>query len=203
MRCNRVLTNGSGRCRIRRLPKGMKDWPAFIDLKQKIDDFNEMCPLLEMMANKAMKDRHWARLSKLTEYDFDIESETFSLKNVIEAPLLKYKDDVEVRMVATPPATVRGEGVNAPPHVPGHLHKRRQGEGHRSETEAGHSRLVSRRAEFRPFQSERGVTAQGAGNRRNHRAAGRQFDGPFVSPVEQVKHWNAIPFPQIYRIVHR
>lgn len=74
----------------------MKDWPAFLDLKKKIDDFNETCPLLEMMANKAMKDRHWARLSKLTGYEFDIESETFSLKNVMEAPLLRYKDDVEV-----------------------------------------------------------------------------------------------------------
>lgn len=74
----------------------MKDWPAFLDLKKKIDDFNETCPLLEMMANKAMKDRHWGRLSKLTGYEFEIESETFSLKNVMEAPLLKYKDDVEV-----------------------------------------------------------------------------------------------------------
>lgn len=81
--------------RCRKLPKGMKDWPAFIDLKQKIDDFNETCPLLEMMANKAMKDRHWARLSKLTGYEFDVESEGFALRNVMEAPLLKYKDDVE------------------------------------------------------------------------------------------------------------
>lgn len=74
----------------------MKDWPAFIELKKKIDDFNETCPLLEMMANKAMKDRHWVRLSKLLGYEFDVESETFLLKNVMDAPLLKYKEDVEV-----------------------------------------------------------------------------------------------------------
>lgn len=74
----------------------MKDWPAFIELKKKIDDFNETCPLLEMMANKAMKDRHWKRLEKLTGYPFDIYSDEFTLKNVMEAPLLKYKDDVEV-----------------------------------------------------------------------------------------------------------
>ncbi|KAJ9594442.1 hypothetical protein L9F63_014127 [Diploptera punctata] len=81
--------------RCRKLPKGMKDWPAFIDLKQKIDDFNETCPLLELMANKAMKDRHWKRLSKLTKYHFDVDSETFTLRNVMEAPLLKNKDEVE------------------------------------------------------------------------------------------------------------
>lgn len=51
--------------RCRKLPKGMKDWPAFIELKNKIDDFNQTCPLLELMADKSMKDRHWRRLEKL------------------------------------------------------------------------------------------------------------------------------------------
>lgn len=32
----------------------MKDWPAYLELKKKIDDFNETCPLLELMANKVM-----------------------------------------------------------------------------------------------------------------------------------------------------
>ncbi|XP_050311595.1 dynein axonemal heavy chain 8 [Anthonomus grandis grandis] len=81
--------------RCRKLPKAMKDWPAFIDLKKKIDDFSETCPLLELMANKAMKDRHWKRLGNLTGYSFDVESPTFTLRSVMEAPLLKYKDDVE------------------------------------------------------------------------------------------------------------
>ncbi|XP_075210479.1 dynein heavy chain 8, axonemal kl-3 [Lycorma delicatula] len=81
--------------RCRKLPKGMKDWPAFIELKKKIDDFNETCPLLQMMANKAMKERHWKRLEKLTGCVFDIESDMFTLKHVMDAPLLKFKDDVE------------------------------------------------------------------------------------------------------------
>jgi len=85
--------------RCRKLPKAMREWPAYVDLKKKIDDFNEMCPLLEMMANKAMKDRHWEKLSKLCQYFFDVESETFTLANVMQAPLLKYKDDVEVFLI--------------------------------------------------------------------------------------------------------
>jgi len=83
-------------CRCRRLPKAMREWPAYIDLKKKIDDFNEMCPLLELMADKAMKDRHWQRLSELCQYTFDVESETFTLASVLHAPLLEFKDDVEV-----------------------------------------------------------------------------------------------------------
>lgn len=74
----------------------MKDWQAFIDLKKKIDDFNDSCPLLELMANKSMKMRHWERIAKLTGYEFDIENENFLLRNVMEAPLLEYKDDIEV-----------------------------------------------------------------------------------------------------------
>ncbi|XP_072937033.1 dynein axonemal heavy chain 8 [Epargyreus clarus] len=81
--------------RCRKLPRGMKDWPAFIELKNKIDDFNQTCPLLELMADKSMKDRHWRRLEKLMNCVLDVESESFTLANVMEAPLLKYKEDVE------------------------------------------------------------------------------------------------------------
>lgn len=43
-----------------------------------------------------MKERHWKRISKATSYSFDVESPTFTLRNVMEAPLLDFKEDVEV-----------------------------------------------------------------------------------------------------------
>lgn len=82
-------------CRCRKLPKGLKEWQAFNDLKQNIDDFNETCPLLELMANRAMKERHWQRIATLTGHTFDVESENFQLRNIMEAPLLEHKDDIE------------------------------------------------------------------------------------------------------------
>ncbi|XP_025057270.1 dynein heavy chain 5, axonemal-like [Alligator sinensis] len=81
--------------RIRKLPKALKEWQAFYDLKKKIDDFTESCPLLEMMANKAMMPRHWERIAQVTGHIFDINSESFSLKNIMDACLLKYKEDIE------------------------------------------------------------------------------------------------------------
>ncbi|KAK0165144.1 hypothetical protein PV328_003692, partial [Microctonus aethiopoides] len=81
--------------KCRKLPAAMREWPAYIDLKKKIDDFNETCPLLELMANESMMERHWEKMSKLCNYYFDVESENFTLANVMQAPLLKYKDDVE------------------------------------------------------------------------------------------------------------
>ncbi|EDO35603.1 predicted protein [Nematostella vectensis] len=90
---NQELLDFQNRCR--KLPRALKDWQAFLDLKKTIDDFNESCPLLELMANKAMKQRHWDRIANLTGHTFDIESDTFSLRNIMEAPLLKHKEDIE------------------------------------------------------------------------------------------------------------
>ena len=83
----------------------MKEWPAFHALKRTVDDFNDMCPLLELMANKAMKPRHWHRITEVLKHNFDLESENFCLKNILEAPLLKHKEDIEVSLFA-------GTGLN-------------------------------------------------------------------------------------------
>ena len=69
---------------------------AFEDLRKKIDDFNETCPLLEMMANKAMQLRHWERIEGITGAKFEVESDNFLLRNIMAAPLLQYKEDIEV-----------------------------------------------------------------------------------------------------------
>ena len=82
--------------RIRKLPKALKEWQAFLDLKKTIDDFSECCPLLEMMAHKAMRPRHWERISTITSVTLDVESETFQLRQLMSAPLLPNKEDIEV-----------------------------------------------------------------------------------------------------------
>lgn len=84
--------------RCRKLPKALKQWQAYEDLRKTIDDFNEACPLLEMMANKAMQIRHWDRIAAVTHHTFDMESGNFLLKNLMEAPLLENKEDIEVRL---------------------------------------------------------------------------------------------------------
>uniref|UniRef100_A0A8C3GNK9 Dynein axonemal heavy chain 8 n=1 Tax=Cairina moschata TaxID=8855 RepID=A0A8C3GNK9_CAIMO len=90
---NAELLDFQNRCR--RLPKVLQTWQAFLDLKKKIDDFSESCPLLEMMTDKAMKQRHWNRIAETTGHQFDIESDTFCLRNIMEAPILQNKDDIE------------------------------------------------------------------------------------------------------------
>lgn len=43
-----------------------------------------------------MKDRHWDRIANVTGHKFDVESENFLLRNIMEAPLLENKEDIEV-----------------------------------------------------------------------------------------------------------
>ncbi|KAM6935223.1 dynein axonemal heavy chain 5 isoform 4-T4 [Lycodopsis pacificus] len=90
---NNELLDFQTRCR--KLPRALKDWQAFMDLKKTIDEFNECCPLLELMTNKAMMTRHWKRITEVTGHTFEVESDTFKLRNIMEAPLLKYKEEIE------------------------------------------------------------------------------------------------------------
>ncbi|KAJ8316142.1 LOW QUALITY PROTEIN: hypothetical protein KUTeg_006156 [Tegillarca granosa] len=93
---NGELNDLQNRCR--RLPKALKEWQAFLDLKKKIDDFSESCPLLELMSNKAMKERHWERIAKLTGHTFDFDSDNFTLRDIMKAPLLKMFKDIEAKL---------------------------------------------------------------------------------------------------------
>ena len=85
--------------RIRKLPKGLKEWQAFLDLQKKINDFSECCPILELMSNQAMKKRHWDRIAAITSHEFNFEMESIPLKSIMEAPLLEFKEDIEVNML--------------------------------------------------------------------------------------------------------
>ncbi|KAF8570623.1 hypothetical protein P879_00300 [Paragonimus westermani] len=81
--------------RCLKLPKALRGYQAYEDLRQKLADFNELMPLLELMTNPSMRPRHWARLEEVTKHPFQVDSQGFMLRNIMEAPLLKHKEDVE------------------------------------------------------------------------------------------------------------
>ncbi|XP_067136341.1 LOW QUALITY PROTEIN: dynein axonemal heavy chain 5-like [Centruroides vittatus] len=81
--------------RCRKLPKTLREWPAFSDLKNMVDELDELCPLIELMTNGAMKDRHWKKLEEITKHAFPVNDAGFRLKSVLEIPLLNFKEEIE------------------------------------------------------------------------------------------------------------
>lgn len=82
--------------KCRQLPKAMQTWNAFIAMKERIEDFSETCPLIELMKSDSMKTRHWDQLQKLMSYEFDTDNSKTTLGYVLEAPLLQFKDEIQV-----------------------------------------------------------------------------------------------------------
>ncbi|KAJ1555489.1 Dynein heavy chain 8, axonemal, partial [Nowakowskiella sp. JEL0078] len=81
--------------KIKKLPKAIKDWDAFLELKKIVDNLTAIVPLLELMSNKAMVPRHWDAIQNLTGTQFNLDPELFYLKNLLEAPLNENREDIE------------------------------------------------------------------------------------------------------------
>jgi dynein heavy chain len=87
------LVDYSNKCR--KLPSGVKDWPAFNELKNNIEEWSEKMILVEMMFKNGLKERHWNMIEKLTDTNFPVGEANFVLIDVIKAPLLENKVEIE------------------------------------------------------------------------------------------------------------
>lgn len=87
------LLDYSNKCR--RLPKGLKEWPAYVDLKKTIDDWTEKIVLIELMIKNSLKKRHWEMIERVTNTPMNVDDKDFALKDIVNAPLLKNRDEIE------------------------------------------------------------------------------------------------------------
>lgn len=53
----------------KKLPKALRDWQAFVDCRDTIDNFLEMLPLFQALAHKSMRERHWKAVMDCTGVD--------------------------------------------------------------------------------------------------------------------------------------
>ncbi|KAJ3055739.1 Dynein heavy chain 5, axonemal [Rhizophlyctis rosea] len=81
--------------KIKKLPKAIKEWDAFLELKKIVDNLTGVLPLLEMMTNKGMQKRHWDRIQETTKSTFNLDPELFTLRNLLDAPLVENREDIE------------------------------------------------------------------------------------------------------------
>jgi len=81
--------------RYQKLPKSLKDWPTYVELKKKVDDWSEKMLLVEKMFKNSLKESHWGMLEKLTDTPFRVNEHDFALKHIMAAPLLENKEEIE------------------------------------------------------------------------------------------------------------
>lgn len=90
-----------------RLPKQMKDWPAYLELDKVINDFNTVLPLFAGMRKPCVKDRHWQRLVEITKCESlkkaipDPEGNVYAkLSDIYACDPVKYAEDIEEICIA-------------------------------------------------------------------------------------------------------
>ena len=78
-----------------KMPKDLRQWDAYQDLKHIIDEFSESLPLVQQLAHPAMRSRHWQALMDVTGEHLPVGTEGFKLVKVLDAGLNKYREEVE------------------------------------------------------------------------------------------------------------
>ncbi|CAL1527205.1 unnamed protein product [Lymnaea stagnalis] len=77
------------------LPSKLKDWDAYNDLKTKLQTYLEVFPLLQKLASKEIRNRHWLEVMHVTQSSFQLEGNVFKLSHLMDIGLIKHKSDVE------------------------------------------------------------------------------------------------------------
>lgn len=79
-----------------RLPKDLKEWQAYRDLKNYIDTLKEQLPLIISLKKPSIMPRHWDRIKEITNTKLNYENpEQFYIEEIMAAKLLDFREDVE------------------------------------------------------------------------------------------------------------
>jgi len=79
-----------------RLPKDLKEWNAYKELKLQIDNFKDILPILLALKKPSIQPRHWKQIIDITGKELNYEQEDgFYLNDLLEAHLLDHKEDIE------------------------------------------------------------------------------------------------------------
>uniref|UniRef100_A0A383W453 AAA+ ATPase domain-containing protein n=1 Tax=Tetradesmus obliquus TaxID=3088 RepID=A0A383W453_TETOB len=79
----------------KKLPKALRDWQAYVDCRDTIDNFLEMLPLFQALAHKAMRDRHWRALMQITGKELQLADDVFKLQHLLDCHILQHREELE------------------------------------------------------------------------------------------------------------
>ncbi|XP_062072422.1 dynein axonemal heavy chain 2 isoform X1 [Lepus europaeus] len=90
--------------RLTRLAKEYKDrnWEIIETTRSKIEQFKRTMPLISDLRNPALRDRHWDQVRNEIQREFDQESESFTLEQIVELGMDQHVEKIgEISASAT------------------------------------------------------------------------------------------------------
>jgi dynein heavy chain len=86
--------------RCKKLPKKLREWPAYDEVVLKISDLQILLPLLVEMSKPSIKPRHWIEMNSLLTSTQGCKSlpytnENFCLSDILNSNLIKLKEEFE------------------------------------------------------------------------------------------------------------
>jgi dynein heavy chain len=89
---------GSYEARCKKLPKKLREWPAYDEICTKIADLQGVLPLLTGLSKPSIKPRHWNEINQLlapTKTQLPYQSENFSLSHIWGSTMNQFKEEIE------------------------------------------------------------------------------------------------------------
>ncbi|XP_037045747.1 dynein heavy chain 2, axonemal [Bradysia coprophila] len=81
---------------VNRLTKQLKsrEWTILESTRKKVDNFRKTLPLLVVLKNPSMRERHWDQVKATANVKFDHQTEEFNLDSIIQMKFQLYSDEI-------------------------------------------------------------------------------------------------------------
>lgn len=77
------------------LPSKLKDWGAYHEMKTAINNYLNILPLLQRLATREIRNRHWLQVMHVTHSAFQLEANVFKLCHLLDINLINHSDSIE------------------------------------------------------------------------------------------------------------
>eukprot|EP00756_Hemistasia_phaeocysticola_P037128 Hpha_TRINITY_DN16680_c2_g14::TRINITY_DN16680_c2_g14_i1::g.182401::m.182401/K10408/DNAH; dynein heavy chain, axonemal len=78
-----------------KLPKALKTWDAYLELKLTIESFLGLEELISGLAHPAMRERHWREIMKCSGTSWKLDDDAFRLADILDAKLINFLEEVQ------------------------------------------------------------------------------------------------------------
>jgi dynein heavy chain len=90
---NERIDNFALRCK--KLPARLREYNAYKTLKNQIEDFQNLLPILSELSKDSIRPRHWQEIMEITKSEFDFDGPEFKLSSLLEIDIVAHQEEIE------------------------------------------------------------------------------------------------------------